>query len=163
MDTRKIVSAILFSVAGLCLVAVIVIMLMFPDSLEAGDVGITNTPISTQAATTIPQIQYEQVDLKAMLDELDANAMRAEQKYQGKLIEITGEIRSFDSDGKYISIIPCGASKLTFDTVLCNLTDPTHKAFLLEKSVGDVVTIRGKVVTIGEVIGYSVRIAEISD
>lgn len=163
MKTRKMVAAILFAVAGLCLAAVIVICTMFPSSI-GGKIAV-NTPIATTStqATESPQIRYEQVDLQAMLDELDSNAMRAEQKYQGKLIEITGEIRSFDSDGKYISIIPCGASKLTFDTVLCDLTDPTHKAFLLEKNVGDVVTIRGKVTTIGEVIGYHVKIAEISD
>ena len=163
MKTRKMVAAILFAFAGLCLAAVIVICTMFPGSTD-GKIAV-NTPIATTStqATESPQIQYEQVDLKAMLDELDANAMRAEQKYQGKLIEITGKIKSFDSDGKYISIVPCDAPKISLDFAMCYLTDPTHKAFLLEKSVGDVVTIRGKVVTIGEVIGYGVRIAEISD
>ena len=118
---------------------------------------------TTTNAPTSAQIQYEKVDLQDMLDELDANALRAEEKYQDKYIEITGEIRSFDSDGKYISIAPCGAPKLSLDTVLCDLTDQVHKAFLLEKNKGDVVTIRGKVTSIGEVIGYHIDIAEISD
>jgi hypothetical protein len=113
--------------------------------------------------TVSTQIQYEKVNLQGMLDELDANAMRAEEKYQDKHIEITGKIRSFDSDGKYISIVPCEASDWSINTVKCNLTDQTHKTFLLEKSVGDVVTVKGKVFSIGEVLGYSVKIAEISD
>ena len=46
---------------------------------------------------------------------------------------------------------------------MCYLTDPSHKSFLLEKSKGDVVTIKGKVTSIGEVIGYHIDIAEISD
>lgn len=121
-----------------------------------------NTNPGAQATESL-QIQYEKVDLQVMLDELDANAMRAEETYQGKYIEITGKIQSFDSDAKYISIVPCDASVGIFDSVMCDLTDPTHKAFLLEKSVGDVVTIRGKVTTIGEVMGYHIKIAEISD
>ena len=117
----------------------------------------------TPSATVSTQIQYEQVNLQTMLDELSANAMRAEDKYQDKHIEITGKIRSFDSDGKYISIVPCGASDWSIDTVKCNLTDPAHKSFLLEKNVGDAVTIKGQVFSVGEILGYSVKIAEISD
>lgn len=157
METRKKVGAILFTIAGLCLVAVITIVLMFPNSFKRDNTGNeASTPVSLQ-------IQYEKVDLQVMLDELDTNALRAEEKYQGKNIEITGEIRVFDSDGKYISIVPCGAAKLSIDTVRCHLADQTHKDFLLEKNVGDVVTIKGKVFSIGEVIGYGVKIAEISD
>jgi hypothetical protein len=154
METRKRVSAILFAFAGLCLVAVMVICFMFPNDIK--DEAITNSPTSLQ-------IQYEQVDLQVMLEELNANALRAEEKYQNRYVEIKGKIRSFDSDGKYIAIVPCGASEWSFETVQCYLTDDAHKAFLLEKNVGDAVTIKGKVVTIGEVIGYGVKIAELSD
>lgn len=159
-DPRQLVCGILFAFAGLCLVAVIAIILMFPNSFKGGNTG--NDPTGTKA-TISTQIQYEQVDLQTMLDELKTNALRAEETYQDKYIEITGEIRSFDSDGKYITIIPCGASDWSLENVQCYITDPTHKSFLLEKDKGDVVTIRGKVFSIGEVIGYHVRIAEISD
>lgn len=120
-----------------------------------------NTP-GTQATESL-QIQYEKVDLQVMLDELDANALRAEETYQDKYVEITGKITVFDSDGKYIAIEPIEATAWSIDSVHCSLTDPTHKAFLLEKNVGDVVTIKGKVISIGEIQGYSVKIAEISD
>lgn len=155
-DPRPLVCGILFGFAGLCIVAIVAIVIMFPDSFNGGNEA--NTP----TAPTSTQIQYEKVDLQDMLDELDANAMRAEVKYQDKYIEVTGKIRVFDSDGKYISIVPCDAPAVSLDTVMCYLTDPAHKTFLLEKSVGDVVTIRGKVYSIGEVLGYSIKIAEIS-
>ena len=154
---RKIVGTILFTIAGLGLAVVITIILMFPNSFKAG-----NT-VNVPTAPTSVQIQYEKVDLQDMLDELDANALRAEEIYQDKYIEITGKIRSFDSDGKYISIVPHDAPAGIFDSVMCYLTDPTHKAFLLEKNVGDVVTIKGKVSSIGEALGYSVKIVEIND
>ena len=152
MNARKIVTALLFAIAVLCCTANLVILIAHRN--ENADAGKESTSV---------QIQYEKVDLQAMLDELDANAMRAEDKFQGKYIEITGKINSFDSDGKYISVESCEAPMLNFDDVQCHLTDPSHKAFLLEKNVGDVVTIRGKVTSIGEIIGYHIDIIEISD
>lgn len=157
---RYLVSLFLLVFGGLTCLAALVVIITIPYSSKSGNTP--RVPISTQVATT-PQIQYEQVDLQTMLDDLKANAMRAEEEYQNKYIEITGEIRNFDSDGKYISIAPCGAPKWTLDTVFCRLMDSAQKAFLLEKSVGDVITIRGKVTTIGEIIGYQVKIAEIID
>ena len=118
--------------------------------------GGSNNPANTQ-------IEYTPVDIQDLLDELNANALRAEEKYQNKYIEITGKIKLFDSDGKYIAIVPYDASDWSFETVQCYLTDSTHKAFLLEKDVGDVVTIRGKIFSVGEVLGYSLKIAEITD
>lgn len=162
LEIRKKVGAILFTIAGLCIVAIIAITLMSPDSFKTKNTGVTpNTPTNTQA--TESTVHYEKVDLQTMLDELDTNALRAEETYQDKYIEITGEITLFDSDGKYIGIEPCNALGWRLSNVTCYLTDPTHKAFLLEKVVGDVVTIKGKVSSVGEVLGYSVKIIEISD
>lgn len=152
-DHRPLVCGILLAFAAVGLMAMIVIIIMFPDSFRGNNIG--NTP-------TTPQISYTQVDLQDMLDDLNANAMRAEEKYQNKYVEITGEIKSFDSDGKYISIAPSGTG-IIGERVMCYLKEPAHKTFLLEKNVGDVVTIRGKIVVIGEVLGYHIDIAEISD
>lgn len=158
---RSIVTAILFAFAGLCCVAVIIISVVFSDDLKGGT-KVDNQ--ETAASTQIQQeIQYEKVNVQNMFDDLDTNALRAEETYQGKHIEITGRIEVFDSDGKYISIAPCDAPEWSFETVQCYLTAPDHKAFLIEKNVGDVITIRGDVFSIGEVIGYSVKITEISD
>ena len=156
-DPRKMVCGTLLAFATICIVAVLIICIMSPESFEGTSTN--NSP--TISANT--QTEYLKVDLQDMLDELRSNALRAEETYQNKYIEITGVIKVFDSDGKYIAIVPYGASNWSFETVQCYLTDTSHKAFLLEKSVGDVVTIRGKVFSVGEVLGYSVRIAEIGD
>lgn len=160
-NTRQIVGATLFAIAGLCIVAVIAIILVFPDSFKGGNKD--TTPNAPTNATASAQIQYEQVNLQDMLDELKTNALRAEETYQDMYVEITGKIDVFDSDGKYVSILPCDAPDWSFENVQCYLTDPAHKTFLLGKNVGDVVTIKGKVSSIGEIIGYHVDIAEISD
>lgn len=142
------------AIAVFAIAALLIVIMVYRNHRKEENKVNTSATISTQ-------IQYEQVDLQVMLDELNTNALRAEETYQDKYIEITGEIISFDSDGKYISIVPCGGSVLS-EWVHCSV-DKTHKAFLLEKNEGDVVTIRGKVVSIGEIQGYSVKIAEISD
>lgn len=151
---RQLAAYVIFTlVAGVLLYCVAMKLFYRPQA---------NNTAGTQATESL-QIQYKQVDLQDMLDELEANALRAEEKYQDKHIEITGKISGFDSDGSYITIVPIDASVKSLNEVQCFLKDPAHKTFLLEKNVGDVVTIKGMVSSIGEFLGYSVRIAEISD
>ncbi len=105
--------------------------------------------------------QYEKIDLKTMLDELDENALKAEKTYQNKYVEVAGEIVTFDSDGSYISIEPVNADDWNFDTVMCKIKDDAQRDFLLEKSKGDKVTVKGQIVSVGELLGYTIKIHEI--
>ena len=124
---------------------------------------VQNGTTSSTTQNTDPekeQNSYEVVDLQAMIDELDANAMRAEEKYQNKYIEVTGKISNIDSDGSYISIDPVG-DDFNLTGVLCYIKNGDQKAKIMEKSKGDTITIKGKVKSIGEVLGYSIDIKEI--
>ena len=115
-----------------------------------------------QISTSVTEeVQYEQVDLQTMFDDLDANAMKAESKYQKKYVEFVADIASFDSDGKYIAVEPVGASEWNLITATCYIKNDTQKAFLIEKNVGDTITIKGKVKSIGELLGYSFDINEV--
>lgn len=107
------------------------------------------------------EIVYEVVDLQTMFDELDANAMKAENNYQKKNIELVCQIASFDSDGDYISVKPLGASEWDFSSAMCYIKNDVQKSFLVEKNVGDTITIKGRVKSIGEVMGYSIDINEV--
>lgn len=121
---------------------------------ESGNVGESET--SAPSGKT-----YEEVDLQKMLDELNDNALKAEKTYQNKYIEVTGRIAGFDSDGSYITIEPVYADEWNFETVTCYIKKDAQLDFLLEKAKGDTVTIKGKVVSIGEFLGYSMNIDEI--
>ena len=120
---------------------------------DVGDGGTTTNPVT-----------YEKVDLKKMLDDLDGNALKAEKTYQDKYVEVTGAIRNFDSDGDYISIEPVNADPWDFSlvSVMCYIEDDAQIDYLLEKEVGDKVTIKGQIYSIGEILGYSIKIAEVS-
>ncbi len=141
---------------GLATVITIGIVTGGGEDLEAPSLNTGNTNSSVK-------ITYEKVDLQTMMDELKNNAMKAEANYQDKYVEVTGKIANFDSDGKYISIEPVTASEWNIvDRAMCYIKTDEQKQFLLEKAEGDTVTIKGKVKSIGEVIGYSIDIAEIN-
>jgi len=124
-----------------------------------GNSAVVDTDASPDMDTTPT---YVDVDLQTMLDDLNANALKAEKTYQNQLVAVTGKIANFDSDGAYITIEPVSADEWNFETVMCNIQDDTQLDFLLKKSVGDVVTIKGEVTDIGEVLGFIICIDELT-
>lgn len=106
-------------------------------------------------------ITYEKIDLQTMLDELDQNALKAEKTYQNKYVEVVGSITNFDSDGSYISIEPVNADEWNFDTVMCKIKNDEQLNYLLDKVVGDQVTVKGQITSIGEVLGYTINMIEV--
>lgn len=123
-----------------------------------------STTVDTASTTksTSQDKQYTKVDIQTMLDDLDNNALKAEATYQNMYVEITAKIANFDSDGAYISVEPVNADEWSFDMVICYIKNNSQREFLMEKSKGDTVTIKGKIISIGEVLGYSIKIDSIS-
>ena len=125
-------------------------------SQEADSSTVKNNTVVENNAT-----QYKKVDLQQMLDELNENALKAEKNYNNAYIEVTGKIASFDSDGSYITIEPINANEWNFETVMCYIKNKDQLNLLLEKSKGDEVTIKGKIISVGEFLGYSLKIDSI--
>lgn len=140
--------------------AIIIIVCLVIGS-SAGNNESTTVNETATSTEVSEEILYEVVDLQVLFDELDANAMKAESNYQNKNVEFECKISNFDSDGAYISVEPVNASEWNFITSNCYIKNDVQKAFLLEKNVGDTVTIKGKIKSIGEFLGYSIDIAEV--
>lgn len=143
---------------------IVVMSIIIVTSMNSSDTSDNSGNTGTQSQSTEQskeQHTYEVVDLQTMLDELSNNAMKAEKTYQSKYVEVTGKICNFDSDGGYISIEPVNADEWNFDTVICYIKNQSQKEFLMEKSKGDTVVIKGKIKSIGELLGYSIDIDEI--
>lgn len=136
----------------------IIVVFVIVIARGGGNDSSTNKPIEVNNEEAIT---YEIVDLDDMFEDLKNNALRAETQYQNKYVEITGKICNFDSDGKYISVEPTNADAWNFDSVTCYIKNDNHKHFLLEKKKGDIITIRGKVKSVGEVLGYGIDINEV--
>ncbi len=150
------------------IIAVVIIGIVGSTSSEPStpstpndNIGTSNND-STGNKNNSSKKEYQKVDLQTIIDELKDNALRAESKYQNAYIEFTGKISNIDSDGSYISVEPTYADEWNFDTIMCYIKSSDQKNFILEKSVGDQVTIKGKVISIGEVMGYSLNIDSIS-
>lgn len=124
---------------------------------ETSSAGIS----ASQNSSTAKKV-YEKADLRTMIEELKENALKAEKTYQNKFVEIQCVITNFDSDGSYISVEPTNADEWDFTTVTCYIKNDTQLDFLLEKSKGDVITIKGKVKSVGEILGYGINIDQVS-
>lgn len=115
---------------------------------------------STSVVTEQPKIEYTKYTVAEMIDELETNALSAEEKYAGQYVEITGKLDNIDSDGKYISVSP-GRSDFELLDVQCYIITDKQKEKVKTLSIGDTVTVKGKITDVGEVIGYNLDIDSI--
>ena len=95
-----------------------------------------------------------------MLDELENNALSASEKYKEKYIEIKGKLETIDSSGKYISVKSLRKNSI-FSTIRCDIKDDSQKTEIMKLNKGDVIIVKGKIKSVGEIIGYSLDISEI--
>lgn len=117
----------------------------------------------TQSISTEKQeeISYTQYTVTQMIDDLKANALKAESIYKDQYVEITGRLATIDSSGKYISLLP-EDDEWAIVGVSCYIKNDEQKAKVMEMTKGDIVTLKGKVKSVGEVLGYGMDIDEIN-
>ena len=126
--------------------------------------GTSESEMSNSGSTVTAEGEekvYEQVDLAVMQRDLKENALKAERTYNSKNIEISGMITNIDSDGHYVSI-DSSSDSWDFSTVQCYLYSDTDKDLIANCSMGETITIKGKVSEIGEVLGYTINVDQIT-
>lgn len=142
---------------------ILVVLIAIISSAGNGNessVGDDQKPVTTTSQEQAT-ISYETVNLEDMFSELQENAMKAEEKYKKKNVELTAKIKIFDSDGSYITVEPVTADEWNFESAMCYIKTQEQKEYLMEKSVGDTITVRGQIKSVGEVLGYSLDIEEV--
>lgn len=145
--------------------AIIVVILIAAigggDSSSSGTGG--GTPDATVSATPAPTpspIEYTVCTVDEMMDALNTNALKAESLYDKQYVEITGRLAVIDSDGKYIALYPTN-DQWAITGVQCQIKTDEQKQQVIEMSIDDIVTVRGKITNVGEIMGYSLNIDEI--
>lgn len=105
-------------------------------------------------------VNYTSVTVAQMMDDLEANALKAQSNYKDQYLEITGKLSNIDASGKYISLVSA-EEDFAFIGVQCYIKGDSQKNQVMNMSEGDTVTLRGKCTDVGEVLGYSLDIDSI--
>lgn len=115
---------------------------------------------NTEPEPTEETIQYLQISVGQLSAELDNNALKAKETYKNQMLEITGKLDNIDASGKYISLI--GVDEyFSLKGVQCYAKNDYQKSQIMEMKTGDIITLRGKCTSVGELLGYSLDITEI--
>lgn len=124
----------------------------------AGSSMDSNSPTSEDGEQE--EIEYIVCTVDEMEDLLNENPLSAEDTYDGQYIEMTGKLSVIDSDGTYIGVY---ALYNNFDIlgVHCSIKSEDQIDEIKKMSIGDTITVRGKVTAVGEILGYSMNIDEI--
>lgn len=105
---------------------------------------------------------YAAVFATEVFDALRDSAAAAEEAYLGRSVELSGYLRNVDSGGKYVFV---GADpdewSYSLDSVRCDITDGAQLDKVLAMAAGDPVTVRGRVIGVGEVLGCVMEIDEV--
>lgn len=149
------------------IIAVVVFGIIGAATGESGNEQENNTTNSVSSNTqnkntqkpTPTEIAYEICSIDDMMDDLSNNALRAEESYQDKYIEVTGKLSVIDSDGKYISIVP--NEQFAIRGIQCKIKTDEQKKKIIDMSIDDIITVKGKITSIGEIIGYQMDLDSI--
>lgn len=106
------------------------------------------------------QVEYIKYDVDEMVNVLSENALKAEKTFQDQYVEVTGILRNIDSDGKYISLDPIN-EEFSLYGVQCYIQNEEQINQVLEMKIDDTITVKGKITSVGEVMGYSLDIDSI--
>jgi RNA polymerase subunit RPABC4/transcription elongation factor Spt4 len=151
---------------GLVVVVIIIIAATAGgDSSDGNESGNTNkegTNITNDVTeSAAPEVTYTAYAVSELVDDLNANALKAADKYDEQYVELTGKLGTIDSSGDYICIEPSD-DEYSFTNVQCYLRSDDQKDVVLELQQGDSIVVKGKITSVGEVLGYSLTIDEIS-
>ena len=103
-------------------------------------------------------VEYTQADIDTLISDLKSNALKANQTYKGKYLQVTGYVSNIDAQGNYFSIKGTDEWDFTNIQIFINKDQATQVANF-EK--GQAVTVKVMVKDVGELLGYSMDLKEI--
>ncbi len=120
----------------------------------------SNTSNNSGSQNSTPTIEYTKVDIDDMENELENNAAAASEKYKGKYLEVTGRLGTIDSSLKYFSL-ESPTDKWDLTGIYCRLKDSKTREFVKTLSRNQIISVKGQITDVGEVLGYYMNVDEI--
>lgn len=106
-----------------------------------------------------PDGTYKAVTVDKLYDDLDNNAVLAEDEYVGKYFAVTGQLGIIETN--YIGILKVN-NDYSLDTVYCYFTNDEQKNVIKTMNKGDIITVKGKITEIKKIFTcYHLNITEI--
>ena len=115
--------------------------------------------VSQPGSAAQSEISYDVYPVTDLFDMLHDNALKADQAFNGKYVELYGFLSNIDSTGRLISID--AGETFSLDAVRCYIMDDVQLSKVLELSKGDFVAVRGKITSVREALGYSLDMDDI--
>ena len=131
------------------------------ENNSAADVPQQTVETPENSTDEEPAVTYTAYTVGQLMDDLDNNALKAESAYQDQYVELTGRLNVIDSDGNYISILPENDSFAILG-VQCYLQTEEQRQQVMEMQIDQVITVRGQITSVGEVMGYSLDVDDFS-
>ena len=107
-----------------------------------------------------PNIQYKPYTVAKLIQDLEANAMNAKDTHTDEYVAITGRIESINENGKNFYLYPSN-NAWAIQGVLCDVQTDEQKEKLKNYVSGNIVTIKGQITLVGDVLGYSMDVYSI--
>ena len=141
---------------------IIAVIIVVVAMLSTGKDSTTNTNNSntSENQTVQTNAEYTEYTVAELIKDLGENPLKAEEKYNGQYVKISGKLLVIDSDGKYITL-EAGDGSFSMTGVQCYLKNDEQKQKIIEMNIGDEVVLKGKIKDIGEIIGYQLDIDSI--
>lgn len=142
-----------------------VVVVVIIAAIVAGTSGSKSgdKPAPDEPMTPQQPISYTHYNVTELFDALKNNAMKAQSDFKDQYVEIEGYLDVVDSDGKYIGV---GAAPNDYNYILqnvqCYIKDDTQKQQIMEIGTESPITVRGKIISVGEVLGFSMNIDSIN-
>lgn len=120
------------------------------------------TEQSSSQSSPQAEPSYVSYTVDQLMDDLNSNALKAQETYKGKYVSLSGKLSNVDSSGKYISITAANDS-FAIIGVQCYIKSSDQKEKIMSMTTGDLITVRGQIKDVGEVLGYSLDIADFGE
>lgn len=132
-----------------------------PTEAPATEAPATEAP-ATEAPATEAKIEYTKYQVTELFDDLKNNALKAQKKYEDQYVELVGYLGTIDSSGDYIGL---GAADDNYDylfqSVQCYIKSEDQLDAVMDLTSGDKIVVKGRIKSVGEVLGYSLDIDSI--
>ncbi|MBQ9437742.1 MAG: NINE protein [Lachnospiraceae bacterium] len=107
-----------------------------------------------------PRIEYEGTTVEILMSDLEFNSMAAADEYKGNYYAVTGKLSVIDAQGKYI-VLTNPYDEWAYQGVNCYIKTDDVRNKVKTLSTDSIITVRGKITSVGEILGYSLDIDSI--